>query len=298
MNENNKQSSSLGNILSVINLLKQNLNDSQEIITPLSRKKYVIQSLKGKDEYEFKSKINIQTQQYNFLRTFYDFIYSHINFNQENIESFETFLKSNTIYDVQEIAHVINILTYQQYQTDMKLLCVECNETFNVEKINYSDYKNVSKIWDNPEPAVSYTFNYSISLGNDLKLSFGLKIPTLYEFLQILTLLNRNKQSNALIPTIEHFSTSLMESNLYLIKSINVVSEQNGVDQTITNFYEIKSIIEELPLDVHKKVMDYYTEKLKNYIPVYKYIIKCPKCGNNIELTYDPESELLSRLIY
>ena len=283
---------SINNVARALQLI-QNTVKTTEITTPISKNKYVISSLKGKDEHELKQKLTQNQNSARIAETLYSIMYNTItnnkNVNDENILSFEDFLKNNSTYDAISLFHALNITTFE-YIKDFEFICEHCGVKNKLDKLEYKQYKNRSKVWDKDQPFDSYTIKYTYNT-NDLTIDFSLGIPTLYDEVMITKKVIEERPATDMFVT----TSSNLDKALYITKQLTIKSGDEEI--TLTNIFDIKVILESLPENIILSFLDTYEDNIKDYIPDYTVKIKCKDCEKENELTYHPILEFIMRMV-
>jgi hypothetical protein len=297
---------SIGKVSRVLNIINKSIESKNtKIKTPISLHEYTITPLKGKDEQELKQVINPRKPESKISEKLYFTIYNHIlegkNVNEENednILTFERFLKSESIFDVITLFHALNIATFE-YMKDYEFVCPYCEATNKIDKIPYNNFTNESKTWDKDKPFTDYIFTVEIDLDENTKIIFNTKIATLYHEIAISKkILNEtpiNERSNLPLYTL---TSSNIERCLFITNTIEVIENNDEENKTVLdNIYDIKMVLEALPENVIEEALDKFNEEFTKYIPNYVYKIKCSECEKESDVFYHPIFEFITRVL-
>ena len=270
------------------------------ITTPISNKKYIIHPLQAKHERIIKQNLNTL---YKYTNALYNIFHDRCELKSGgDIESYDEFVKSNSLNDSFEFARGILESTYVTSE-ETEFVCEECEHKYT-DKIKYKKLKLKSTKWDKDKPFNEYVVTYSKKLNKDIKITFKLSLPSMYDNLGVLNITAKNKE---LIDILQNFQlTSSIEALLMYVRSVIIeILKQSSDENTepeietieFVNAHDIIKLIEKLPDHIVKEALEKISKEFDKYTPEYVYESKCPSCNHINEIQVPTLMELLRRIM-
>jgi hypothetical protein len=221
-------------------------------------------------------------------------IYNHIEFPKlERKPSYNEFIERLSAFDRQYALWGIFTSTYETFGTqDIK--CPKCDETWKheikIDELIQPDF--AKKIWRSEEPFITYTFpiDIMIELEGISKFRFITCIPTIKRRLDVMKLITPDNIQKNMDRYGSIFSRS--EDITLITKAIEIHMQDSSTPDIIDKISDInKSLIQYIPEQIAKDIIEQYNSEHDKYIPEFKMPFGCNGCGNefdyhvNIEMT-------------
>jgi len=277
-------------ILKVIEVISDtSAEENNKTTLPVSRYKISTKHLTGKDERLIK---NSFTSLYKIHETLYNIFYNKIE-TENKWETYEDFVKNVSMFDTNEIAKSILSSTYMTIDNP-QIVCAKCGHQYNEEKVEYNNIKNNSKTWDKDTPFTQHRYIHNYNYRNKVNIIFHLKLPSIYDYLGILSYTATNTEPTTMDITDLLKMSSIVDTLLLYTDKLQIINSDD--EYVFDKLKDIELILQKLDLNILHKVLDNFNKEYEQYIPTYSYTSVCPKCKNENVLSFYPLEELLSRI--
>jgi hypothetical protein len=283
-----------------------------KIECPISLNTYTVKEIrpielnKLKKSFSSFSKLN---------RSLLDLVISKLDAEPERV------LNDNSYLDYQEIL-LGNLRASYEFTKFNKFECNECGAEIENLSVSYNNVKRTSKTWDKDVSFKDFEFTKTLefenkNVGKKVIFEFVFKVPTLNDFYSFIIKYSKElddyyarAMGGALstlpitlfiIPnsSIIVMATKKLKISIYEInKETNEIIEESKKEQEVLDKSEIKEVVEMyLPVGAIDELAVEINDQLKDYTPIYKLEVKCPKCGAVNELPFNPQAEFINRIL-
>ena len=266
-----------------------------KIVTPISGKEYVIDEIRAAELNALKKSRTIQQ----IIRKILELVVLKVDAPQDKV------LQENSYLDYPELILGNLRATYRKGKLD-KLECEECGANLEKMEYNYNDVKNTSKTWDKDVPFDRYEFSKEIEIDHPkekdkkVKMKFYFRIPNLSEFYSYTVKMSKDVNINPNPSGNEvPVNLSILNPSDTIKMMVKKVEVQIGEDKhdVLEDKYVIEEIIDKIiPLGIIDELIDGINEELRDYVPIYKFSVKCPECGAENTLIFNPLIEFIERI--
>jgi transcription initiation factor IIE alpha subunit len=282
-------------------ILKSFEEEKCSIKFPISKNEYYLNPIRGAELKRLKTS-NLKTVVIKLI----ELAISKIDGIGKKINKKE-FLESNSHLDYFALLKGLLECSYKE-QKIKNFECPYCGyKSAAPLEIEYSQYKNKNKEWDKDVPFNQYEINYEFEIPNkkfkSVKAKLILKIPAMEKLIRFVTSelkdfdVRNIENVNTVAPLVSIPDEQIM---LYLEKIIlEIIKDENNPEPIIIEYGaapDLQNFISKLPIFIKERIIDKIEKELNDYVPVYQTFVKCENCGEDVELTLNPQIEFIQRI--
>ena len=274
-------------ILEALSKVKQ-----REVPCPIIKQTAMTTSLMTIDDISLKTTI-ASPDTYDLELT--KLVYNHVSFpNLEKKPSFNEFTNNISYIDRKALIWGIFASTYGTLGK-VNIKCPYCDNEFTDEiKADDLIQPDTFTVWDKPVTFNEYvkTFDYICNLENIYKIEFDISLPSIYQQLNIIKLINSSKLKDNFNKVGNIFSKQ--EELASVIRQIKIYSKPDNptVTERVILPKDIYKAVGNLPLEISDAVLNNYSEEFDKFIPQFKKPFVCAQCNNEFDYISDPAVSL------